>query len=141
MITVLTRDVTTPVRIPGDASLTTVSRVRGRGDRRVEYITIQASWRAPGEFGHDRWHRVNFGRWEPANPNSREDWRAANAEANVACSRARLDLLARRHTAFSTFDELIAAPYTPTLRNCDRLADVYDIAAEAAGTGRKASRF
>lgn len=137
----MTRVTYTPVSIPGDASLTLVSRVRGRGDHRAEYIAIQASWRAPGEFGHDRWHRVNFGRWEPINQNSREDWCAADAEARAACSRARLDLLARRHTAFNTFDELVLAPYTPTLRNCDRLADAYDIAAKAAGTGRKASRF
>jgi hypothetical protein len=113
---------TTPLSIPADARLTLQYRVRhpSRSTTR-EYWTIN-----PRIANGSRTVTLgDFGRWAPTD----------KAAAEAALATARLDLRTRAQTVFSSFAELVAAPYTPTLSD-KVLADAYD----AADNGRKAYR-
>jgi len=123
----MARPFITPIDLPYTAKLTVQWRVRHPSRKTtVEYATINARGAVVG-FSRIR-TLGDFGRF------------ATMDEAQAALAQARLDLLVRRYTAFRCLAELVAAPYTPTLRGCDQLADAYDAAQAAAGTDKRACR-
>lgn len=118
----------TPLDIPADAKLTLQYRVRhpSRTTTR-EYWTINARGTSKG-FSTPR-TLGDFGRWAPGEKDA----------AQAALVKARLDLRTRMASGFTMFEDLVDAPYTPTLG--DRvLADAYDAAQDAKGSTKRAYR-